>query len=545
MTPRHGAIALGMVIALVVLQLVVVTALVSGVRDHDATRSRLESSRAFYATDSAVSMALRELYRYTDEDGDGSIGGVSSDGNASNDPLFVTGRAAATIAPAGSNFSITSSGRAGNLLCRQVVTFVPNYVPSNARRVVYSDWPNDIPVSRTWDGTSWSAAAATIDVGSQQYWSVLRRCPTRYEMLATYTTHSRTLQTTMLTNNTWSPVLTFTNNLGTQDQRPHDAAYEALSGDGLVVYRIANGSTIYYRTWNGSAWSAQQTVASPVSGAPRFLRLVPKPGSDEIMLVATTTDDKVGAMIWTGATWTDSVALDTGVNAGQREVADAAYEASTGRCLVVWGKDSTTSPQYRIWSGSAWLTGGAAPSVGASPRWIRLAADPASATILMGCLDADEDINVNAWSGSAWGATTEVETAANTVNRRAFDLSFTSGGTSALLLWGATINTPRYRLWNGSSWGAQQLAPALSNHPLIVQLRPSSGTSEILALFAVNGGQSCFEFLRFNGSSFDSYQQLVSNLSGADPEEVFMISDDPGFTVNGGATRNWAQVAPQ
>jgi hypothetical protein len=542
---RRGAIALCLIVALVVLQLVVVSAIVTGARDHDSTVQRLEAARSFYATDAAVGMALRELYLDSDEDGDGGIGTISNDNNAGNDPLFITGRASVTKTAVGSNFTLTCSGRAGDLLRTQTLTFMPGVSSGGPRRVVYSEWPSSTPQTRTWNGSMWSAASATTAMGGKQYWAVAARCPTRTETLAAYTTHSKVLQATIFNGSSWSAAQTFTSDVGTNNQRPHHAAYEAASGDALVVYRTGNNSAIYYRTWNGSSWSAQQSVSSPVSGAPRFLRLVPKPASDEMMLLILTQDNTLGAIRWTGAAWSNAAPLDSDVAVDNREAMDAAWETGTGRCMVAWGHDRSSAPQFRIWSGSAWLSVASAPSVGAEPRWIRLAADPAGSKIILACLDKNEDINVTVWSGSSWGSNLEVETNARTAARRCFDLCFTAAGTTALLAWGGNSDNPRYRTWNGSSWSAQLTGPALSDKPLIVQLRPAAAGTEILALFAVDGGQNALDFLRFNGSTFDSYQKLVSNLSGSDPDEVFMIAEDVGGSGSSAAVSGWAQVPPQ
>src|SRR2546426_11128920 len=46
----------------------------------------LNASNAFYAAESGVEFALRELKVGSDLDGDGTIGSISDDGNSANDP---------------------------------------------------------------------------------------------------------------------------------------------------------------------------------------------------------------------------------------------------------------------------------------------------------------------------------------------------------------------------------------------------------------------------------------------------------------------------
>lgn len=75
---RRGSVVIAVIIALIVLQLVVVSLTVSGARDQGVMVRRIEAARAFYAAESGAAMAMRELSTNTDEDGNGSVGGVAS-----------------------------------------------------------------------------------------------------------------------------------------------------------------------------------------------------------------------------------------------------------------------------------------------------------------------------------------------------------------------------------------------------------------------------------------------------------------------------------
>lgn len=77
-TARRGAILVGVVAALITLQLLVTALTLGGARDHDLTARRVESARSFYAAEAAMNVALRELSLGADEDGDGVVGGFWS-----------------------------------------------------------------------------------------------------------------------------------------------------------------------------------------------------------------------------------------------------------------------------------------------------------------------------------------------------------------------------------------------------------------------------------------------------------------------------------
>ena len=104
------------VIVLVVVELIVVT-MVAGVRrDHDMTIHRAFTVEAFYAAESGVNMAIRELMEDNDDDGDGTIGSISDDTNDANDPALGNARfvvTSATDTPLPGQITLTSQGRSG------------------------------------------------------------------------------------------------------------------------------------------------------------------------------------------------------------------------------------------------------------------------------------------------------------------------------------------------------------------------------------------------------------------------------------------------
>lgn len=110
--PRAAAIA-GIIVMLLVADLIVIGMLVGGRRDHRLTARRLESIQAFYAAAAGMNMAVRELMENVDEDGDGTIGTISDDGNDANDPAAGTARIVVTSSTSGSETTLTAVGRSG------------------------------------------------------------------------------------------------------------------------------------------------------------------------------------------------------------------------------------------------------------------------------------------------------------------------------------------------------------------------------------------------------------------------------------------------
>ena len=85
---RRGAAIVGIVVLLVVVNLIVFGLVIGGMRESELVANRIDTVRAFYASEAGVSLAVREIVTNTDEDGDGGIGTISNDSDESNNPAI-------------------------------------------------------------------------------------------------------------------------------------------------------------------------------------------------------------------------------------------------------------------------------------------------------------------------------------------------------------------------------------------------------------------------------------------------------------------------
>ena len=109
---RRGTVVVAVIAALVVLQLLVYAVAVAGAREQDLTTRRLDAARSFYAAEAAANMAIREIAKNLDEDGNGEIGGVFSADTVT--PVGASGAPAwATTATAAGVTTITASSATG------------------------------------------------------------------------------------------------------------------------------------------------------------------------------------------------------------------------------------------------------------------------------------------------------------------------------------------------------------------------------------------------------------------------------------------------
>ncbi len=88
----RGSILIGALIVLVVLAIFAVTTGAVYASGLQAYAVSADSTCALYAADSGIELALKEYVSGVDVDGDGTVGGISDDGNDANDPLLGNGR---------------------------------------------------------------------------------------------------------------------------------------------------------------------------------------------------------------------------------------------------------------------------------------------------------------------------------------------------------------------------------------------------------------------------------------------------------------------
>ena len=110
---RRATVAISMVIALVIVDLIIISVVIGGARDHNLTVHRVQSIPSFYAAEAGMNMAIREIMVNTDEDADGVIGTISDDATPANDPTFGEAQVLVTAAVAGPTTTLTSQGRSG------------------------------------------------------------------------------------------------------------------------------------------------------------------------------------------------------------------------------------------------------------------------------------------------------------------------------------------------------------------------------------------------------------------------------------------------
>ncbi len=335
-------------------------------------------------------------------------------------------------------------------------------------------WANNTsnPQHAQWNGVALGTASAPNSLGE---WTHVQAAesPTRTEIIAVGVDANGVMRGELWNGSTWAPFSFNTIvDLATTDFQSFQVAYEQQSGDAMLVW--ANGTSgstsLSYRTWNGTAWSAAQTITTPVAGEAVQLRLAADPNSDSMILAVTGTPvENDYALVWNGSSWGNGVTLDTATGIDGTEI-HVAYEAHSGRALVVYDADGTTNAiNYRTWDATSWsaqqsLSAPAGVAAASDASFTVLVSDPNSNRIALGVV-AEPEIWLAVWDGSSWGSTQTAAASAGSAAHLNVALAFEHDSGDLLAAYGKSgSNFVAYRTWtNAGGWSAETASHANLN----------------------------------------------------------------------------------
>ena len=213
------------------------------------------------------------------------------------------------------------------------------------------DAPADSPRTKVYDKTAqtWSASATISGGNSTVYWVVNDIAPSgNQEIMATFSSDgsNRYLNVFSWDGASWRKDWD-TSSWGSahETRRGFDLCYSQISGNGIIAY-TKNDSKVYYRIHSGGSWGTETEVyASTAStGTIYWIKLVPRPASNEITLLITDSNSDLHAITFDGTTWDEDGSgdsLETGLETTGWMSFDAAYETLSGNLLVAWGATTT------------------------------------------------------------------------------------------------------------------------------------------------------------------------------------------------------------
>jgi hypothetical protein len=276
----------------------------------------------------------------------------------------------------------------------------------------------------------------------------------------------------------WSLIGTLTGATSSANsvRRGFDVAYEQASGRAVVVFSYdPTTGRAYYCIWDGSSWSPSSTCGSTFTpgtaneinfgtgGVPLWIRLVEKPGSNEMLLGVLDSAGTYAVARWTGSSWANILNIGTVAAVTTSQSFDLAWETNSGRGLVVFDKtslDGTT--QYRRYiPGTGWdASDTAGPDTGSgNNNWIELASDPDSNRVSIIIADSEADVSIGIWKSNdvTDGFTNQlnIDTAIETTTGKDVATVWSKGNTRALFSFtDSNVPTQDVRCWTTGGFSA-------------------------------------------------------------------------------------------
>jgi len=379
-----------------------------------------------------------------------------------------------------------------------------------------------------WDNP-WETVSAPPAFDGSIAWITLHHAPNG-RRAAVAVDDSRSLMFSTEGPSAWSDPVEVCPDVGTMLTRTWHAGFECESGDLLIVYRTINQAAIHYRTVTAGTLSDEQTYAGlNLDAAPRWIELIQKPESDEMILLAATSG-RIAAAVWNGSSFGSPVTLTTSP-ATQGKPIGGAYYGDAGSAKVVWGQ-SGGAKRHRTWNGASW-SGAASISGGSGPvAWMSVARDPSEGSSRLIAVWSTESKRAEAstFNGSSWASVTVLDTALENPTEPRVAAAFTPNGEAVVAWHRSGENRLRSRTWDGSAWTAAVLGPNLGSAPVSVQMISGPGENQVVAAIRQRSSTPTYEdyLVYSSGGNLNYGSMQVYGLQGSQVNGVILPSPPSG-----------------
>jgi uncharacterized repeat protein (TIGR01451 family) len=275
--------------------------------------------------------------------------------------------------------------------------------------IAFADGASDLKYA-TWNGSSWSSATTVSDYaalsgGNTPKKVTLAARPGSNELVMVVTENLGKTMAWIWNGSSWGSGAVLYSATGGPNTSSA-VAYESLSGNIMATYSKGFGQTaVYYKIWNGSAWSAESSTAAPagITTNFNFSSLASDPTSDRIVLGVTTASGtaKTWMNVWDGNAWGASVIGSATAGSVSYPSVDVAFESTSGEALAVFNVDTSPYVYYKFWKpATGWLAvQGLGAAIGAEANLITLSPDPNSNRIMVLAQNISDDLYYTFWPG--------------------------------------------------------------------------------------------------------------------------------------------------
>ncbi len=339
-----------------------------------------------------------------------------------------------------------------------------------------------------------------------------------------------------------------------------------VTGGPIMMAYSKTTNIPYYRTWDGSSWSAE-AAAQTVGGNINYVVLKSSRTRNEAILGTLDANGNIYAQVWNGTSWGNLQLMVnlSSANASTRSF-DIAYEKSGDRLVIVYPSGAgNVDFAYRTWDGTSWsgATTITTPPTTAIVRWIDMTENPISTSNDIAMIMMDNNIDVygmvwngttNTWNNMGTGAVWDATAAIATEN--VVDVAYEQTSGRAMFIWGdATATDQYYRIWDGSSLTAATLLDIAASGGVANWIELVSRPNSNELMYGVLDGGSDLNTRKWSGSAWDTATQhpehdattennssqnfdIIWETHSSNPDKAWLMWGD-GATVS---KKQWSSV---
>jgi hypothetical protein len=364
-------------------------------------------------------------------------------------------------------------------------------------------------------------------------------CPKRNELISVMVSadanNTTRLWTYRFNGSSWTKYSPYGSETGPSISRGvADVAYEQDSGKALVVYARGSGSSaanvLRYVVWNGTSWSSESAATSDLGSEIYWVKLYPKPQTNEIVAVVQLQNNTIRSFVWDGNSWSDGVNLQSAASSSAQQCFDAVYESQRKKFILVCSSGTANGTvQYTIWDSTSWsspqyfIFGTSDNPLSANPiSWIKLACKPAESNeVLMVVSDGDTsqpNIGAAVWNGTSWTQNTSPLTSnAAGISTRRIDVSYEQQSAKGFIAYRDYnySNVARYVTYTtGSGWSSPASSSDIGNNIRWLSLAADYGSNNILLVCSdFSSSTPDLSLQIWNGSSWSSNNKIETEMS--------------------------------
>jgi hypothetical protein len=184
--------------------------------------------------------------------------------------------------------------------------------------------------------------------------------------------------------------------------------------------------------------------------------------------------------------------------------------------ITAYDREAASIPQFRRLLGASFSDPADTVNDGSDKtQWMVLKGNPVKKEMIIGTLDAANDINLAVWDGAAWGHLSEFTTTSYDVYN-CFDIAYENLSGEGLVVgryagWGDV----RYNIWDGNSWvfGTPQQDVNLTPPSTLTYIdMASKPNSDEILIALVQGGKE-LKVVQWDGAAFIDHGQIDDSMA--------------------------------